>query len=80
MQADVSYYPRKIAEIDNLFIEEEYRNMQIRTMLIDKFKELCKEKGVDTIKVNASAPNEKALQFYRKNGFKEHDITLWIRS
>lgn len=49
------------------------------TELINEFKKYCIEKGITTFKVNASAPNFKAIEFYKKNGFTEHDITFWCK-
>lgn len=78
-KAEASYNTIKIAEIDNMFVESEYRGKDIGTMLINKFKDYCVENGITTFKVNASAPNSKAIEFYKKNGFKEHDINLWCK-
>lgn len=78
-KAEDSYLTIKVAEIDNIFIETAYRSKNIGTMLIDSFKAYCIEKGITTFKVNASAPNTKAIDFYKKNGFVEHDITLWCK-
>lgn len=79
IKAENNYLSIKVAEIDNMFVDNEYRGNNIGTILIDKFKEYCKEKGIHTFKVNASAPNIKAIEFYKRNGFTEHDITLWCK-
>lgn len=78
-KAENAYLIIKVAEIDNMFVDNDYRGKNIGSMLIDKFKEYCIDKGITTFKVNASAPNTKAIEFYKKNGFKEHDITLWCK-
>lgn len=78
-KAENAYLSIKVAEIDNMFVDDEYRGNNVGTMLIDKFKEYCVEKDITTFKVNASAPNIKAIEFYKKNGFTEHDITLWCK-
>lgn len=74
-----AYLNIKVAEIDNMFVDNTYRGMNIGTMLIDKFKEYCMEKGIKTFKVNTSASNIKAIEFYKKNGFSEYDITFWCK-
>ena len=79
IKAGANYITIQVAEIENIFIENEYRDKNVGTMLINKFKEYCVDKGIKTFKVNASAPNTKAIEFYKKNGFKEHDINLWCK-
>ncbi len=79
MEASNAYLSIKVAEIDNMFVEDEYRGKNVGSMLINTFKKYCIERGIKTFKVNASAPNTKALAFYKKNGFSEHDITLWCK-
>jgi len=57
-------------------IDDEYRRFGIGTLLMDEFKEYCKENKVQNIKVTASAKNSRAIQFYMKNGFEDYNITL----
>ncbi len=73
---EVSYITETFAELDNMYINEEYRRFGIGTLLINEFKEYCKEKNVQNIKVTASAKNNKAINFYMKNGFEDYNITL----
>lgn len=72
----ISYIKETFAELDNMYIDIQYRNFGIGTLLINKFKEYCKEKNIQNIKVTASAKNYNAIQFYSKNGFEDYDITL----
>lgn len=64
------------AEIDNIFIYEKYRKYGAGTKLFNEFLEYCKEKGIETIKVNSLANNPKAIKFYESRGFKPETI-LW---
>ncbi len=73
---EMSYTKDKLAELDNMFVIEEYRKYGIGTKLIDEFKKYCLDKGLDSIKVTASSKNKNAIAFYIKNGFEEWDITL----
>ena len=66
----------KIAEVENMLILEEYRSKGIGNELMDKFFSWCKSKGADRIKVVASAQNIKAINFYKKNGFLDYNLTL----
>ena len=65
-----------IAELDNVFIEEEFRRMGAGKKLIEKAKNLAREKGIKRIKVEAAVQNQKALAFYRSCGFKDFDLVL----
>lgn len=71
-----SYVTKSLAEIDNMFILEEYRKYGIGTKLIKKFKQYCKENNIEELKVTASAKNHSAIKFYKKNEFDEFEITL----
>jgi len=71
-----NYNKEKSAELENMFILEEYRNYSIGTKLVDEFKKWCISQGINSIKVTASIANKKAISFYIKNGFAEWDITL----
>lgn len=61
-------------EIGNLYVEDEYRGRGIGTMLVNKAKELCKEKEIKFLKIDVSADNEWAKKFYRKNGLYDYLI------
>lgn len=71
-----SYVTKSLAEIDNMFVLEEYRKYGIGTKLINTFKEYCLKNKIEELKVTASAKNENAIKFYMKNGFNEFEITL----
>ncbi len=66
----------KLAEIENMFIEEKYRNQGIGSKLVEKFLDWAKIKKVERVKVAAFALNYKALRFYKKHGFKEREVVL----
>ena len=65
-----------ISELDNCYVEEEYRRYGIGTLLLNKFKEYCSNKGIEEMKVTASALNVNAIDFYKKNGFTDFEVTL----
>jgi len=66
----------KIAEVENMFILEEYRSMGIGKKLLQEFTKWCKSKKVQRIKAVASAQNKRAIEFYRREGFKDYDLVL----
>ena len=71
-----SYNTTSIAELDNMFILEEYRKYGIGTKLFNEYKEYCKKNKIEELKVTASSKNTNAIKFYQKNGFEEFETTL----
>lgn len=71
-----SYVTNSLAEVDNMFILDEYRKYGIGSKLMNKFKEYCIQNNIEELKVTASAKNINAIEFYKKNGFCEFEITL----
>lgn len=57
------------AEINNIFILEQYRNQGIGSKLIEYLLEKCKI--CENITLEVRKDNEKALRLYKKYGFKE---------
>lgn len=64
------------AELDNMCILEDYRKLGIGGKLFNTFKEICIENNIKELKVIASYKNQNAINFYKKNGFEEAEITL----
>lgn len=71
-----SYEEIQYGEINNMLINEKYRGYGVGKKLIDQFKEYCKESNIYNLKVVASAKNINAINFYKKNGFDDFNITL----
>ena len=63
-------------EINNMFIDNRYRGIGIGNKLINQFKEYCKSNNINHLKVVASAKNTDAIEFYKKQGFSDFDVTL----
>ncbi len=72
----VSYKKDKsIGELENMFVLEEYRNLEIGSQLVNIFIEWCRLKKINRIRTVASAANKKAINFYRK-WLDEYSLTL----
>lgn len=71
---------KTVAELDNFYIEEEYRRQGIGRILVNEYKSYCKSKGIDTIDVTTNAKNKNARSFYEANGFDdEYEITYKMK-
>lgn len=65
-----------IGEITNIYVLEGFRSQGIGKMLMNKFVEWAKEMGFDKVSVNVFALNEKAINFYKREGFLPQDLIL----
>lgn len=64
------------AELENTLIETAYRSKGIGSSFMRQFLEWCKEKQVRYLLVEASAENNRAIDFYRSHGFSDLNLTL----
>ena len=71
-----SYEQIQYGEINNMLVNDKHRGSGIGKKLIDSFKDYCKENGIYNLKVVASSKNSNAINFYKKQGFNDFDITL----
>lgn len=76
INVEQSYNTRTLAELDNMYILEEYRKYGIGSKLVNELKTYCRSLGIQELKVTASYKNINAINFYRKNGFEDFDLTL----
>ena len=67
---------KRIAELENMLVIEKFRCLGAGGLLVNEFFKWAKSMKVSRAKVVASAENEKAISFYKKNHFVQHDITL----
>ena len=74
--AKKAYYINQIqAELDNFYIDKEYRRKGIGKKLIKEFKEYCRKQGVEEMIVTASSKNVNAIEFYKSNEFEDFEVT-----
>ena len=67
---------KRIAELENMIVLPEHRGQKIGEALVKEFLRWVKTKKVKRIKVVATARNKRAIEFYKKLGFFEHNLTL----
>lgn len=71
-----SYRQVKVAELENIFVKEEFRSKGIGKKLMEAFVNWAKELKVDKVAVNVFALNEKAIAFYKREGFVSQELNL----
>lgn len=71
-----SYEKIQYGEINNMLVTDKCRGLGIGKLLVDEFKNYCKENNIENLKVEASAKNINAINFYQKNGFENFNVTL----
>lgn len=71
---DEWWYKEKVAYINHLCVEKNYRKQGIATKLLHHFELEIKKKGIKHIRLLAFPNNKPAIAFYKKNGFCEYSI------
>lgn len=71
-----SYENIQYGEINNMFIKDNCRGYGVGKALVNEFKLYCKSNGINDLIVTASAKNKNAINFYKKNGFEDFNLTL----
>ena len=66
--------PTKVAELEMVYIDDNYRCSGIGRTLVEEFKKWAIENGCGILRVGAQAPNRHAREFYEKWGFAEAEI------
>jgi len=68
--------PEKVGHLNNLYVQKKYQNMSLGKKLFDLSMEWLESfDEINLILVHVSNGNQKAYDFYIKNGFKfSHDI------
>lgn len=66
----------KIAEAENMFVLEEYRNLGIGKKLFEDFIKWCKSNEVERIRAVASVQNIRAIEFYKRENFNDYNLVL----
>ncbi|MES2314414.1 MAG: GNAT family N-acetyltransferase [Patescibacteria group bacterium] len=67
---------KSAAELENMYVKDSMRGKGIGGKLVQQFEDWCKEKGVEVIRVVASAENAAAIKFYEAHGAKPVSLTL----
>jgi ribosomal protein S18 acetylase RimI-like enzyme len=73
---EVDYRKSSYFEIDNMGVIPEYRSQGVGSMLMTACLKWAKNQGFQKAYVNAYSKNKMAIEFYKKNGFAEIDVSL----
>lgn len=71
-----TYRMVKVIELDNLSVLPAFQSKGIGKRLIEHAKSWAKEQGYHTMYACAYIKNEKAVKFYKREGFEPIDISL----
>lgn len=66
----------KVAELENMFVLDEFRSKGVGSVLYEEFLFWCRENNVGKVRVEATTQNSRAIRFYQKNGFKDYTLIL----
>jgi GNAT superfamily N-acetyltransferase len=66
----------KVAELDNMLVLKENRGSGIGRKLYDAFIEWCKSRDVKIVRIQATAQNKDAIEYYHKMGLKDYTLIL----
>lgn len=69
----------KTLEVGNLYIQEAHRSNGLGTKLINIAKNLCKENNIQYLEVKVLCDNEKARNFYKRNGLNAYMLTQYAK-
>lgn len=61
----------QMLEIERIYVLKEFHGKNVGQMLYDKAVQIAKQKNVDYIWLGVWGENPRAINFYKKNGFRE---------
>jgi GNAT superfamily N-acetyltransferase len=69
------------AFVDELFLREDFRGQGIGRASIEFAGEVCRAEGIAALHLEAERTNTRAVELYRRAGFRDHDrylLTKWL--
>lgn len=64
------------AQLNNIYVRDEWRGKKVGQSLADEFKKLCEAEDVSAINVTVNSKNEAAIGFYERVGFASSRIIM----
>ena len=65
-------------EVERIYVLKEFQGKRTGQILLDKAIQIARQKKVTCIWLGVWEKNEKAIKFYRKNGFIEFDKHIFV--
>jgi PhnO protein len=65
-----------VSEIQEMYVEPEYRSMKIGKALIERVVDFAKKQGAIQMEVTSRGSREQAHQFYQREGFEKSHVKL----
>ncbi|MFB6245382.1 MAG: N-acetyltransferase family protein [Candidatus Nanohaloarchaea archaeon] len=62
----------RIAELETMYVEPDYRREGIRTEFVNEFQRWAEEKDADRMRVEVTSQNEKGISFYENQGLEDY--------
>ena len=73
---DIGRIPRKIMEIHQFCVDEDFRNHGIGTQMMEEIRVLAKAFGCTDLQLGVYPQNDAAVSFYQKCGFMIRSIDM----
>ena len=70
------YHKEGTAQINELIIDKEYRNKGYGKELLEFGVQRAEDRNMDEIEIGVEKSNNKALEFYKRNGIEEEYLLL----
>jgi len=70
---------RWMLSIDDIGVEENLRHQGIGTKMMDELRSLAKQWGCSDICLYVDVPNESAIAYYKKCGFRMRNIGMRMK-
>jgi len=67
---------KRDSEITSIYVDEKYQNNRIGPKLIDEFERWARVKKCDQIKLEPYYNNDRAIKFYKREGYKDYVVML----
>ncbi|TSC83559.1 MAG: GNAT family acetyltransferase [Microgenomates group bacterium Gr01-1014_16] len=71
--------PSQVGQIEDVYVEEEYRGKGVGKMLMEKMEDYLKDQGCDSIWLEVFAPNFDAHAAYLKMGYVDREVGMLKR-
>ena len=71
----------RFALLDEMYIRDEHRSKGLGRAALNAVEEICREHGIEALRLEVEQSNLHAQSLYRSSGFESHDralMTKWL--